>query len=167
MVSWLYVQDPYQKKQRGGLIRKNWNSFSSENLNRNLRYANFYHPAMSFGAWWNFNFCTRDSRELGSGAKLKLHPPLKNFLNGCAHWGEILKQMSSVAQNWWKHCVCFFAPDAENVGQEDPTVWIGYMCMMSISFFHSRISSSAIFFARIAFCGKVFAAIYLLANDPL
>ena len=42
--------------------------------------------------------------------------------------------------------LCFFAPDAENVGQEDPTVWIGYMCMIAISFFHSRISSCGNFF---------------------
>ena len=32
----------------------------------------------------------------------------------------------------------FLQADAVNVGQEDPTVWIGYMCMIAISFSHSR-----------------------------
>ena len=50
-----------------------------------------------------------------------------------------------VVEKWWKHCF-FFAADAGNVGQEDPTVWIGYMCMIAISFFHSRITFCRNFF---------------------
>ena len=37
-----------------------------------------------------------------------------------------------------ENIVFFLAADAGNVGQEDPTVWIGYMCMIAISFSHSR-----------------------------
>ena len=58
--------------------------------------------------------------------------------------------------------LCFFAADVENVGQEDPTVWIGYMCMIAISFFHSRITFCRIFFSSgIAFCRKVFAEVIM------
>ena len=42
--------------------------------------------------------------------------------------------------------LCFLVADVENVGQEDPTVWIGYMCMIAISFFHSRITFCRNFF---------------------
>ena len=39
----------------------------------------------------------------------------------------------------------------KNVGQEDPTVWIGYIFMIAISLFHSRISIYC-FLCRMTFC---------------
>ena len=39
----------------------------------------------------------------------------------------------------------------KNVGQEDPTVWIGYIFMIAISLFHSRISIYC-FLCQMTFC---------------
>ena len=52
----------------------------------------------------------------------------------------------------------FFAADAGNVGQEDPTVWIGYMCMIAISFSQQLFCGN---FSGISFCGKVLVANHL------
>ena len=164
VVSWLYVQDPYQKKQRG-IDNRELKQLFVENMNRNLRYANFYHPAMSFGAWWNFNFCTRDSGELGPGAQLKLHPLYKYF------WKAVLTgwKDSSRCQVWHKidgNIVFFRAGCGEcrtrrSYSLDRIHVHDSYFLFPFQNIFLRQ------FFSRIAFCGKVFAAIYLLANDPL
>ena len=54
----------------------------------------------------------------------------------------------------------FLVADAGNVGQEDPTVWIGYMCMIAISFSHSRTTFLREFFGNF-FLRKVLVANHL------
>ena len=66
----------------------------------------------------------------------------------CLSGGEVVKTLF------------FFAADAGNVGQEDPTVWIGYMCMIAISFSHSRTTFLREFFQNF-FLRKVLVANHL------
>ena len=80
--------------------------------------------------------------------EMKVTPLVQIFLDGRAFKAESGCQ----EEKWWKSDEnIFFAADAGNVGQEDPTVWIGYMCMIAISFFHSRITFCRNFFLQNSF----------------
>ena len=80
---------------------------------------------------------------------MKVTPLVQIFLDGRAFKAE---SAACQEEKWWKsdeNIVFFLAADAGNVGQEDPTVWIGYMCMIAISFSHSRTTFLREFFQNV------------------
>ena len=88
---------------------------------------------------------------------MKVTPLVQIFLDGRAFKAESAVVRKRSGEKVMKTLFCF-SEDAGNVGQEDPTVWIGYMCMIAISFSHSRTTFLREFFQnfflRESSCGQ-------------
>ena len=146
--SWCLLKILIRNSRRGASVRIRISNFSSKEFSLGEPFILIY---IFPGKWWNFDLNKQGGRgNLVTSKNGNVKEQI--FLNGSDNMVKRLKWMSGVAQNWWKHSLFFLRRIfPKNVGQEDPTVWIGYIFMIAISLFHSRISIYC-FLCRMTFC---------------